>query len=321
MTMDVEVMLPTGARAIVAQQPTQLPTSPYAATIAGFGALITNPDVKPEDIEKRLVIFKEIVDLHKAWERSQRESAYHDAMALAKAEFKPVNRNKEVKFESKKEGSAKTNYWHEDLAEIARMCVPILSKYGLHYDFIVEQTYQQPISVQCVLHHRLGHEVIGKPITGAADVSGNKNPLQGIESTITYLKRSTVKAALGISVGDIDDDARAAGEMAPPEPVTAAQVEEIEKAIAALPNSHVTNDTNGLLKENEIEELSQLPGSKFGDIMRRIASVHTFRTKKLAEAAEAERAQQQQKRQASDTEAVRDAAHTAATKKQGGGLF
>jgi hypothetical protein len=66
------------------------------------------------------------------------------------------------------------------------------------------------IRVTCVLQHVLGH---GERVTlqAAPDQSGNKNHIQAVGSTVTYLERYTLLASTGLAAKDQDDDAEAGG--------------------------------------------------------------------------------------------------------------
>jgi hypothetical protein len=59
------------------------------------------------------------------------------------------------------------------------------------------------IVVTCILSKGGYREENSLP--GPADTSGSKNPIQAIGSTVTYLERITLKAALGLSATDDDD--------------------------------------------------------------------------------------------------------------------
>ena len=101
----------------------------------------------------------------------------------------------------------RTDYAHEDLAEIARTVDPILSRYGLSYRYRTSQD-QRVLTVTCILSHRDGYSE-ETTLNGAADESGNKNHIQAIGSAATYLQRYTLKLALGLAASD-DDDGRTA---------------------------------------------------------------------------------------------------------------
>ncbi|CAH1662025.1 ERF family protein [Hyphomicrobiales bacterium] len=148
-----------------------------------------------------------LMELHERWEATQARKAFDAAIASAKAEIPPIIKNRHVGFASKN-GGARTDYKHEDLAEIARTVDPILGKYGLSYRYETEQA-PNAVTVSCILAHRDGH-FTRTSLTAGHDNSGNKNSIQAVGSTITYLQRYTLKAALGLSASH-DDDGKAAG--------------------------------------------------------------------------------------------------------------
>jgi hypothetical protein len=160
----------------------------------------------------------------------QRRAAFDEAMASAKAEIPVISKNREVDFTSTK---GRTNYRHEDLAEIARTVTPILGKYGLSYRYRVSSNINEPIMVTCVVSHKEGH-FEETTLLGARDESGNKNSLQQVGSTLTYLQRMTLKAALGLAASD-DDDGKASSaveEYTPPEgSISSDQAENIREQL------------------------------------------------------------------------------------------
>lgn len=105
-----------------------------------------------------------------------------------------------------------------------------LSKHGLDASWDIDQT--AGIKVTCILKHVLGHSE-RVSLTGPPDVSGAKNPLQQIKSTLTYLKLATFEAVTGIATkeGNVDDDGNASG-MAPT--VSAEQLEILQTKIKAV---------------------------------------------------------------------------------------
>lgn len=150
----------------------------------------------PETLEK-------LMALHERWEKSQARKAFDEAMAAAKSEIPTIIKNREVDFTSPK---GRTNYRHEDLAEIARTVDPILSKHGLSYRYRATSNINEPVTVTCILAHRDGHSE-ETTLSAGRDDSGNKNSIQGVGSTITYLQRYTLKAALGLAASNDDDGA------------------------------------------------------------------------------------------------------------------
>lgn len=156
-----------------------------------------------------LTVLEKLMDLHERHEKSEARKAFDAALADAKAKIPTIHKNRRVNFESKN-GGAITEYMHEDLAEIARVVTPILSDYGLSYRFRTHYAPNQPVTVTCIISHRMGHTE-ENTLPGPPDSSGNKNSIQAIGSTVTYLQRYTLKAALGLAAAEADDDGRASG--------------------------------------------------------------------------------------------------------------
>lgn len=154
-----------------------------------------------------IAVLEKLMALHERWEANQARKAFDEAMAAAKAEIPVIMKNREVDFTSPK---GRTHYRHEDLAEIARTVAPILGRHGLSYRFRATSNPNEPVVVTCIVSHRDGH---AEEITLSAgrDDTGNKNSIQQVGSTLTYLQRMTLKAALGLAASDDDDAQSAAG--------------------------------------------------------------------------------------------------------------
>jgi hypothetical protein len=165
----------------------------------------------------------------------QRRAAFDEAMAAAKAEIPVIKKNRRVGFDTK--GGDRTEYSHEDLGEIARTVDPILAKFGLSYRYRVSSDTNAPVKVTCVVSHRDGH-FEETTLTAGRDDSGKKNAIQQVGSTITYLQRYTLKAALGLAAAT-DDDGRASGQAEeepytpPPGSITEDQAMNIRDALDA----------------------------------------------------------------------------------------
>lgn len=150
-------------------------------------------------------VIEKLMALRDRQEATMARRAFDEALAAAKAEIPVIAKNRKVDFTSQK---GRTHYAHEDLGEIARTVDPILGKYGLSYRFRVK-TEQGQVHVTCIVAHRDGH-FEETTLSAGHDQSGNKNSIQAVGSTITYLQRYTLKAALGLAASD-DDDGRSHG--------------------------------------------------------------------------------------------------------------
>lgn len=146
-------------------------------------------------------VLERLMSLQERWQAGEARRAFGEAMAAAKSEIPVIAKNREVDFSSSK---GRTNYRHEDLAEIARTVDPILSKFGLSYRYKVSSAPNEPVTVTCIVSHRSGHSE-ETTLTAGRDESGSKNSIQSIGSTVTYLQRYTLKAALGLAASTDDD--------------------------------------------------------------------------------------------------------------------
>ncbi len=161
--------------------------------------------VTPMDMLNRAVssgadidMIEKLMNLHERWETSQARKAFDEAVAAAKAEIPAITRNAE--------GHNKKKY--ADFAAIARVVDPIIGKHGLSYRF--RTTQAERISVTCILSHKAGHSE-ETTLTGPADSSGNKNAIQAIGSTLTYLQRYSLVQMLGLAAS-ADDDGKSSGD-------------------------------------------------------------------------------------------------------------
>lgn len=143
---------------------------------------------------------EKLMGLQERWETNNARKAFDAAMSAAKADIPIIVKNRAVDFTTAK---GRTNYVYEDMAAIAAAVDPILAKNGLSYRFRTSQD-AGGVTVTCVISHRDGHSEENS-LSAARDDSGNKNSIQGIGSTVTYLQRYTLKAALGLSVSKDND--------------------------------------------------------------------------------------------------------------------
>ncbi len=197
-------------------------------------------------------ILKQMMDLRDREEAKQARKAFDSAIASAKAEIPPIIRN----------ATGHNSKRYADFSAIASVVDPILSRHGLSYRFRTAQTDR--ISVTCVLSHREGHSE-ETTLSGAPDTSGNKNPIQAIGSTCSYLQRYSLNAALGLSSAN-DDDGRAAGSI---ETISQEQV----KTILAL-LAETDSDVEQFCKMGNIEAVPDMAANQFD------AAVRLLNTKK-----------------------------------------
>ena len=228
----------------------------YDAPQAPAPAAVTPMEMLDRAIQSGagIEVLEKLMSLQERWEANQGRKAFDAAMSEAKAEIGPIIKNREVDFTSNR---GRTNYRFEDLAQIANQINPILAKHGLSYRYNTEQR-DGNISVTCIVSHRDGYSE-RNTLTAPADNSGNKNGIQAIGSTTTFLQRYTLKAALGLSVAN-DDDARQAQ---PAQGISEQQLKQLEDALT-------DRDVHAFMRYFKIEALDALPGAQFQTAMHMI---------------------------------------------------
>lgn len=185
-------------------------------------------------------------------------AAFEAALSLAKGEIGPIEKNRVVDFTSAK---GRTNYRHEDFAEVARTVDPVLAQHGLSYRFRATSNANEPIVVTCIVSHRGGHSE-ETTLSAGRDESGNKNSIQAIGSTITYLQRYTLKAALGLAASN-DDDAKKAETREDDRAISDRQRDALKDLI-----DEAGADIKLLCKHFGIEGIGELPSALYGDADR-----------------------------------------------------
>jgi hypothetical protein len=195
-------------------------------------------------------VLDKLMGLQERWEANQARKAFDIAMSEAKSELGTIRKNREVDFTSSK---GRTNYRHEDLAGIAKQVDPILSRHGLSYRYRTEQMDGGMVKVTCIVSHRDGFSEENS-LSAGRDESGNKNNIQAVGSTVTYLQRYTLKAALGLAVSN-DDDAQASVQS---DPISEAQYEELRELI-----DETGANTRAFCEHLKVPALADLPAARF----------------------------------------------------------
>lgn len=198
-------------------------------------------------------VVEKLMALHERWEANQARKAFDEAMSAAKSEIPIIFKSREVDFTSAK---GRTHYRYEDLAEIAKTVNPILGRHGLSYRFRTTSPANEPVTVTCIVSHRLGYSE-ENTLSAGRDESGNKNSIQAVGSTLTYLQRMTLKAALGLAAS-ADDDGRASAQDFDGELISNEQRDAILKLI-----DEVGGTVTVFCKYFHIEAVAALPASQF----------------------------------------------------------
>ena len=188
-------------------------------------------------------ILSRLLDVQERWQANVAKRAYVAAMTAFKREapavLKKANR---VNFSTQK---GQTDYKYANLGSIVAEISVILGKHELSASWETAQDGNN-ITVTCHVTHVAGHRESVK-LSGPSDQSGNKNAIQAVGSTVTYLQRYTLLAALGLATGEDDDGRQDAPQGKPPvqmptervtpQPETTAEGERIRVTIESVEKS------------------------------------------------------------------------------------
>ncbi|OCG59015.1 ERF family protein [Gilliamella sp. Fer4-1] len=161
----------------------------------------TNTDFLPINLIDKAITkgtdiasLEKLMDLQERWEKSQAQKEFNRALAKFQQECPTLTKNK-----------AAHNCKYAPLGDIIAQIKDVLFDNGLSIRF--EQDHSNGITVSCIVSHLDGHSE-STTMSASPDKSGNKNDVQAIGSTVTYLQRYTLIGALGITTADEDMDGR-----------------------------------------------------------------------------------------------------------------
>lgn len=145
---------------------------------------------------------EKLMDLQDRFEAKNAKKSFFNALSIFQSMTVTIKKTGLASFPTKNNG--RTEYTYAKLEDIARVIRPSLKEAGLSYRY--EQSSDNNLmTVVCIVTQKEGHQE-RTSMSAFADQSGSKNQIQQIASTISYLRRYTLTGALGITVGDDDDD-------------------------------------------------------------------------------------------------------------------
>ena len=187
----------------------------------------------------------------------------YDAMEAKKAFHKAVSEFKKNPLKiTKDKKNSQYNSMYTTLGNLVNTVNPELSKHGLSASWEIKQN--GTIEVSCVLTHTAGHSE-RTSASAPADISGSKNAIQQIKSTITYLKAVTFESITGLASSDAnyDDDGNAIGTIYIDEKELSQITDMVDEYKVNLPK---------FLEYMKIESLNKMPKTKFHQAVKSIQS-------------------------------------------------
>lgn len=241
------VPLPHSSEAALAAPP---PTDVHALLDAAVRSGTT-----PEGLQKMVDLYERMAD------RAARDR-FHEALAAFRAECPSIAKNRTANIAAA--GGNGYGYTFADLAQIARVADPILSRHGLTYTF--DSTVEGGnLVTACTLRHVAGHTITSH-FTVPVDSRAGMSPQQKFASASTFARRYALVQVLGLTTCDPDDDG--AGEAADAARVTADQVTQIEGWLSE------TGDADGwrpaMLRAFGAATVADLPADRFDEIVAKL---------------------------------------------------
>lgn len=148
---------------------------------------------------------EKLMKMQEEWERNNAKRAFTTALVALKGDL-PTTILKDKKADL---GTGRAQYTFASLANVMKAITPALTKHGFSVSTPATSapdpnTKQTVITVTATITHHAGHSE-QTVLSGPVDVSGSKQPIQGIGSSITYLQRYAVLSLLGIATEDMKD--------------------------------------------------------------------------------------------------------------------
>jgi len=152
--------------------------------------VLERPDIDIDKIERFL-------DMQRQIEADQAERSYNEDFAAMQTELPAIE----------KRGTS-NNGKYAKWEDIQEAILPVTSRFGFAVTHKTRVEGDRVI-VTCIVRHRDGHQdqtELPLPL----DTSGSKNNVQAVGSSVSYGKRYTASALLGIRVDGEDDDGQKA---------------------------------------------------------------------------------------------------------------
>lgn len=171
--------------------------------------LIDKAIEKDIDVDK----FAKLVDIVKMLENEKSKRDFYEALSNFQGEVPPIKKLSRADM-----GYGKPKYNYAEFGEIVTTIQEPLKRHGLSYHFEIgnepvvikgekgEDIIVEFVAVTCTVAHKSGYEKT-TTMSVQKDAGAGKSNVQAVGSTITYLKRYTLLALLGIGTADPDDDA------------------------------------------------------------------------------------------------------------------
>lgn len=202
-------------------------------------------------------VLEKLLELRDRENRRTAELEFSRALAAFQRDVPAVPKSSKAKIPTK--GGGSFEYAYADLEQIIETVRPHLSAHGLSFTFDTEMS-DQMLVVQCVLRHELGHFAMTTFTLPTASESSVMSAQQKVGAALTFAKRHSLVAALGLALTD-------------PEPAeaqqrTASTITEDQAATLDQLIVETKTDRAKLLAAYRVAALSELRPNQFVEAVR-----------------------------------------------------
>jgi hypothetical protein len=238
------------AQAVTVMEPQEPQQPPAVQSVSESAVLLqfiqqaaTNPAVDIDKMERLMAMHERIL-------ARNAKAAYSEALAEMQPKL-PVISERGAILNKSDQVQSRYALWEDIVLAIT----PILSEHGFALSFRVGRDGDRQ-TVTGILSHRGGHSeetTLSLPM----DMSGSKNAVQGVGSTVSYGKRYTTQSLLNLVSRGEDDDGQSAGG-GPNDVITAEQKETL---VALLKETN--SDIPRFLKYMEVASVDEIKAAHF----------------------------------------------------------
>lgn len=209
---------PSHAVEVVTPQPVALPKDEGEAVFALMQQAIAQGGDAVAALER-------LVDLQERVAKRRAELEFAGALVTFQQDCPVIPRSSTAKIVTKSGSGYEFKF--ADYEQIMETLRPHLARHGFSPTFDADASGTM-LKCTCTLHHRNGHKVTSSFTLPTENASG-ATPQQKYGGALTYAKRMTLVAVLGLTLGDPDPDGDA-----DPTPITAEQAANLEVLMAEV---------------------------------------------------------------------------------------
>lgn len=231
-------------QSLIVAEPAQaqiVPMSESATILQVIERAARDPQVDVDKMERLMLMHERVM-------AKNAEAAFNEALSELQPKLPTISERGGI---TNNAGKVQSKYalW-EDVVEAI---TPVLGAHGFSLSYRLGRDGERQ-TVTGILRHRLGHKeetTLSLPL----DMSGSKNAVQGVGSTVSYGKRYVTQALLNLVSSGEDDDGQGGGN-------GAISPEQKETLVALMKETGA--DTAKYLKFMGVTALDEIRASAFG---------------------------------------------------------